>query len=174
MKMITATGFLLLLAISSTLNAQAPASGPRAGAWGAEASFGGDAGGALLRFRNDRSAWLLGLNAQVAHEKEQDRALVVVDARLGVRSLRSPGSSTRPIVGGGIVGGHSQSTGSQRFWDAGLYGELGIARFFGTSVSLSAISELELRRAEYRFGSQRSTQTRINFDAVRVAAAVYF
>jgi len=173
MKMTTAIS-ALLLGLSPNLNAQATASGPRAGAWGAEVSFGADAGGALLRFRNNRSAWLLGLSAQVADQTQDDATLAVVGARLGVRSLRSPGSPTRPIVGGGLVGSISQFGSNQKSWDAGLYGELGIARFFGESFSVGATAELQVRRAERRFLSQRSTETGVVFDLVRVAAAVYF
>ena len=173
MKMTTAIS-ALLLGLSSDLNAQATVSGPRAGAWGAEVSFGGATGGALLRFRNDRSAWLLGLAGQVAHEGRDDATLAVVGARLGIRSLRSPGSATRPIVGGGIVGSISQFGSNQKSWDAGLYGEFGIARFFGESFSVGATSELQARRTERRFLSQRSIETGIVFDVVRVVAAVYF
>ena len=173
MKIATLIGVMLVV-LSSSLGAQADPAGPRAGAWAAEVNFTGGTGAALLRFRNDRSAWLLGLDAQVAHESQQDRNLVVVGARFGARSLRSPGSPTRPIIGGGILGSHTQATGSQRSWDAGLYGEVGIARFFGASFSVGATSELQLRRSERRLFGQRSTQISAAFNVVRVAAAVYF
>jgi len=175
----------LLLSLSTSLAAQSTAAGPRAGAWGAEVSFDASApefGGALLRFRNDRSAWLVGLNASVTR-RGSDGALfnpdlegtfVGVGARLGFRSLRSPGSATRPIVGGGILGTLTQFSSTSRQWDAGVYGELGITRFFGQSLSAGVTSDLQLRRTERTFSNQRMIDTRIGFDAVRVAATVIF
>ena len=168
-----------LMLVASELDAQAPSSVPRAGSWAAEASVSSSvtgAGGALLRFRNDRSAWLLGLNAQVSHRDfgPINSTASAVSARLGLRSLRAPGSPTRPIVGGGIRGSFQRSGGSS-LWEAGLYGEFGVTRFFGQSFSLGAVSELQARRAETTSDDEPSqSTTRVLFDAVRIVGTVYF
>ena len=177
----------LLLATSAALEAQ-EATGPRAGAWAAEGSFtptAPDVGGLLLRFRNDRSAWLFGLDVS-ASEREpvlsfeggqvvmDDVRTVIVGARFGLRSLRSPGVPVRPLVGAGILGTISQITGRQHSWSAGAYGEVGISRFFGPSFSVGAISELQARRFEQRAGELRPTEFRIDFEIVRFTATVIF
>ena|SRR5688500_9598374 len=178
-----ASAVALLLAVPTTLIAQADSAGPRAGAWAAEVTFGGSAsgaGGTLLRFRTDRSAWLLGLTAQVARRDrnepfdDEDGTHGAVGARLGLRSYRSPGSALRPVVGVGILGTLNAIGGNQEFWDAGIYGEMGAMRFFGPSVSLGATAEVQVRHAVQRFSTQRITETGLAFDAVRVHAAVYF
>jgi hypothetical protein len=187
MKMTTLVG-MLLVATSTGLGAQAAASGPRAGAWAGEVNFDGgtpDIGGAILRFRNDRSAWLFGLAAAVERNEpdnepgdpfpDEDQTLIGINGRFGLRSYRSPGSSVRPIVGGGITARTNQITGIQRYWDAGVYGEFGIARFFGENFSISAGSDISLRRAQSRnIIGDRSVETRLGLDGVRLSATVIF
>jgi hypothetical protein len=171
----------LLIVVPTCVVAQVDSAGPRAGSWAAEVSFGGTViggGAAVLRFRNDRSAWLLGLNAQIARRDQGDPfgdgTVGGAGARIGIRTLRSPGARLRPIVGGGILGSYTRVTVTQEAWDVGVYGELGVARFFGESFSLGGTSELQLRRLVRRFGGQRGTETGLALEAVRVRATVYF
>jgi hypothetical protein len=186
MQRIAALG-ILLVAIPLHLEAQEAAPGPRAGAWGAELSFDGDnaLGAALLRFRNDRSAWTLGLQGDYRKRGDDafsetgvplilERTDVQVDARLGFRSFGSPGSAIRPTFGGGVLGAIAQASGQQKLWEVGLYGELGISRFFGPNFSLGVLSDLQVRRAARSIGDSDSTDWRVGFDAVRVAATVVF
>ena len=185
MRISTAVGALLFGA-SSVLGAQAASTGPRAGAWGAEVTFNssaGELGGGILRFRSDQSAWILGLDASVDRTRQDNdegffpdetRTTVGVTARLGTRSLRAPGSVIRPIVGGGIVGRMAQLSGLQRSWEAGIYGEFGVSRFFGESFSLGMTSDVQLRYAERRVRSARETGMRLSFDAIKVGAMVVF
>ena len=187
MKMLT-TVFALVLVASSNLGAQATPEGPRAGAWGAEVGFDVNnpgAGAALVRFLSDRSALLLGLGGSFSDREimflggggegfTMDRRMVHVDARLGYRAFRSPGSAVRPIAGGGILGSMEQTTGLAHSWTAGAYGELGIMRFFGPSFSVGATAELQVRRTAYRADHLDPVDFRIGFDAVRIAAMVVF
>jgi hypothetical protein len=186
MQRITALG-MVLLAVPLHLNAQETPPGPRAGAWGAEVSFDGDnaLGGALLRFRNDRFAWTVGLEGSylkrgVGAIDETgtpfiiDQAHVEVGARLGFRSFGSPASAIRPTMGGGILGTIAQSSGQQNLWEAGVYGELGVSRFFGPSFGLGALADLQVRRTARSIRDSDSTDWFVGFDAVRVAATVVF
>ena len=179
---------VLLLVTSPSIAAQSAPGGPRAGAWGAQASIGAagpDLGGAILRFRNDRAAWLFGLDGSFSQREAvfhtafgdsftRDIRTVTAGARVGYRAFRSPGSATRPIIGGGILGSILQVTDAQHGWGAGVYGELGISRFFGPSFSVGTTAELQARRLEVRIGERRSPETRIGFNAVRLAAMVIF
>lgn len=177
----------LLGSLSSATAAQ-EAAGPRAGGWAAEVNFSGFVGtpsGSLLRFRSDRSAWVVGLTASVGQRdtentgSDEDETTTSVGIRAGVRSLRSPGSATRPTLGFGILGQHSVAGQDSRNWAAGAYTEFGVTRFFGSSFSLGAFADLELRYSETRIGGglgpdPRLTELRLTLDAVRVAATVYF
>ncbi len=184
MKMFAAAGALLTV-MSLPLGAQAGTSGPRAGAWGAEISFNaalGDLTGGVLRFRNDRSAWVLGLAATTEHRKtdgpdeffDRSEALIGVTTRLGMRSLGRPGSDVRPILGGGLLGRISQARNEQRLWEAGAYGEFGLARFFGQSFSLGLTGDVHVRYQEQRFDELKLTSIRGGFDSARVTATVIF
>jgi hypothetical protein len=184
MRTVVAVAALLILT-PLNLAAQAAAAGPRPGAWAGDFAFSAGtatAGAALLRFRSDRSSWLLGLNATHSTEEIEDdgeetgETTVAIATRLGLRSLRGSGP-TRPTIGGGIVGGYSKTSSDRRAWDAGVYLEFGVTRFFGESFSLGALADLAVRRFDLRIDepfSARGTETRIQFDAVRINATVYF
>ena len=173
----------ILGSLPSIAIAQEP-SGTRAGAWAAEVSFSGPSTpttGSILRFRSDRSAWLLGLTAAVGMLDtenpvgfEEDVTATRIGLRLGIRSLRSPGSATRPTLGFGILGQHAVPTDNLRDWSAGAYTEFGVTRFFGSSFSLGALADLQLLYAERRFGNTEVSEVRLTFDTVRLAATVYF
>lgn len=187
MKMFTTVG-TLMFAVASTVGAQTVPEGPRPGAWGAEVGFDVNnpgAGATLLRFFTDRSALLFGLSGSFSDRETvffggggtaftQDRRTVDVRARLGYRAFRSPGSAIRPIVGGGILGSISQTTGLLHSWGAGAYGELGVMRFFGQNFSVGATAELQAQRTVQSAGDADPTEIRIGFDAVRIGAMVVF
>lgn len=178
MKMFMAVG-ALMLAASSNLGAQATPEGTRAGAWGAEVSFDGssDLGAAVLRFRNDRSAWLLGLRALVDYRDPpaEPRTTTSVSGRVGLRSFRAPGSAVRPTIGAGLSAALLRASGgAQRVWQAGAYGELGISRFFGQSFAVGMSSDIHARYLETTSFSGESSTIRVDFDAVRLTATIIF
>jgi hypothetical protein len=182
MRITVAVG-VALLGMSTISRAQVAQAGPRPGAWGAEVTVSSGATGAganLLRFRNDRTAWLLGFNAQASKQETTlfsgatyETGGWSVAPRVGIQSLRSPGSTLRPLVGGGILGSF-QRRGGDNIWSAGVYGEFGVTRFFGESFSLGAVSEVQLRRFEQEAGESKLVESRVAFDAVRLVAAIYF
>ena len=170
------------LAVPATLCAQDAANGPRAGAWGGEVGFDVDnagLGGAVLRFRNDRSAWVLGLDGSVSREKrdsffEDEVTGGSAMGRLGFRSFRSPGATVRTILGAGIIASTLHLGGIQRSWQAGVYGEFGVSRFFAPNFSVGLLSDLQLTHGERRGGTATMTETRLGFDALRMTATVIF
>ncbi len=183
-KLMTGVG-LLLLGSASIVGAQTGGQGPRAGAWGAEISMSAstDLGAALLRFRDDRSAWLFGLDATVDHQDfgddedlfpNENRTSISIGGRAGLRLIRSPGSAVRPIVGAGVLARTTQVSHVQRSWDAGVYGEIGLSRFFAESFSVGMTSDLQLRYSQSRSITTRSTGVRLSLDAVRVGATIVF
>ena len=168
---------VLVLAVSPTLEAQSTPYGLRGGAWGAEVSFDAsnpDLNAAILRFRNDRSAWLLGFGTAVEYRDPpaEPRTTTSVGARAGLRSFRSPGSVVRPTIGAGVFGALNRASGgAHHVWAAGAYGELGVSRFFGESFALGMSSDVHLRHFAQRGGH---SFTRFTFDAVRLVATVVF
>jgi len=177
MKMFTAVA-ALTLAASPNLGAQATPQGPRAGAWGAEVSFDAsspDLAAAVLRFRNERSAWLLGFAtaADYRDPPAEPRTTTSVSARVGLRSFRSPGSAVRPTIGAGVLGGVLRASGGvHRAWSAGVYGELGMSRFFGESFALGMSSDVQIRLSDQQ--GEGNSVVRFTFDAVRLVAMVVF
>lgn len=178
MRIFTAAG-ILVLAASSTLGAQATPEGPRAGAWGTEVSFDGASGlgAAILRFRNDRTAWLLGFGALVDYRDPPltPRTTTSVSGRLGMRSFRVPGSVVRPTIGAGVSAAFLRTSGGdQKNWQAGAYGELGISRFFGQSFAAGMTSDIHARYMETTSPSGGTSTIRVDIDAVRLIATIVF
>jgi hypothetical protein len=177
MKMSRAV-IVLLLATSPNLGAQVTPEGPRAGAWGAEVGFDAsspDLAAAVLRFRNDRSAWLLGFGTRVEYRDPPaaPRTMTSMNARLGLRSFRSPGSAVRPTVGAGLVGSVVRASGGVPYaWSAGVYGELGVSRFFGENFAVGMSSDVHLRHSDQQ--GQSDSVLRFTFDVVRLVATVVF
>ena len=168
---------LLVLAMSPTLRAQAAAEGLRAGAWAAEMSFDASSPGfdaAILRFRNDRSAWLLGLRVNVEYRDPpaEPRTASTVGLRVGVRSFKSPESAVRPTLGAGLSGTLIHASSGSRAGEAGAYGELGLSRFFGESFAVGMSSDVFLRYAKP--SNQGPSVVRFGLDAVRLVAMIVF
>jgi len=99
----------------------------------------------------------------------------LVGMRFGLRSYRSPGSAVRPVVGAGIIGTYSETGGFSKFWAGGAYGEFGIARFFGPSLNIGAVADVQIRHGETTSGGDRKlVETRIGFDGIRLNATIIF
>src|SRR5687768_14710845 len=100
---------VVLALIANTANAQTD--GPKAGTWAAEASSGPSA--SLLKFRNDKSAWVFGINALYQQENTEetppapsfDQDITLIQARLGLRRYGLARERMRPFSTlSGIVG----------------------------------------------------------------------
>ena len=160
-------------------SAAATAMPPR---WGAELSFGGPSGVALLRFRSPAHAWVLAADASYFHRAglpgdESDHAWEV-GTRLGFRRYGGDTPGLRPVWGTGLVGRVGRFSGDLRFWQAGLYGELGATYFFTRHVSLGAVGDLQATYGERDLdifaGDGTLREWALQASLVRVMAAVYF
>jgi hypothetical protein len=179
-----------LLTAASTMHAQTtdPVM-PRAGAWGAEAVYGGSASANLLRFSSPTAAWLAGLSFNAIRQTDdvsifpgsanQSNYLGSLDVRVGGRWWRgTAGERVRPLSGLGLLGGVSSGAGFQS-WTAGGYGELGASYFFSPHLSLGATGEMAAGYIHDRFASgvaadRITTRWFLRGNLVRVAAGVYF
>jgi hypothetical protein len=183
-----------LVTAAPTVNAQAVADviGPRAGSWGAEATYGGTSAATLLHFSSPSAAWLVGVAFNVARETAdnynfagtpttESRDYGSVNARVGRRWWSGDASARlRPLTGIGLTGGLG-SYPFEKAWNAGGYGELGATYFFSPHVSLGASGELSLGYQQNRRSSgvpgssdQVSRYWLLRGDLARVSAGVYF
>lgn len=192
------------VAVTATAGAQASDSLlPRGGTWGAEA-WALQSAGAILRFSSPRSAWLLGLNANVTHADYPDDGNGVPsfpDSRnssgtvqLGHRwysASRDDAGHLHMTYGLGALGTYSNARGGDnktKSWVAGGYGEFGATWFFTRHLSLGAVGLLQATYAHQRqtstiFTGPGGTPTVIsatvkswqaNVNVGRLLAAVYF
>jgi hypothetical protein len=179
------------------LAAQAPGDStmPRAGSWGAEATYGGAPAATLLRFTSPSAAWLVGASFSVSHESvddvtytgpstfvvtTDDRVITFVDARLGRRWWAGDARSRlQPLRGVGLAGSYSNYS-FARTYTVGAYGELGATWFFTPHVSLGASGELLASYGEDRQATGASQPDRVTTrwgvrgNLARVSAGVYF
>jgi hypothetical protein len=189
-----------LLAVALTLAAPAvhaqsasANTGPRAGSWGAEATYGEFSGASLLRFSSSDAAWVLGLSGYAERRTveqqifngvgyvttKESQNVDFVTARLGRRWWGGDArTGFRPLTGVGITGGVGQQP-SFRQWNAGTYGELGATYFFSPHVSLGATGGLELTYGQDRFNSGSGSTDHtdrwiVRGNLARVSAGVYF
>ena len=185
-----------VVAHAHTAAAQAPADSvmPRAGSWGAEATYGGAPAATLLRFTSPSAAWLVGASFSVSHESVEsptatspttqvitdDRVITFVDARLGRRWWAGDARSRlQPLRGLGLAGSYSDY-GFATTYSVGAYGELGATWFFTPHVSLGASGELLAAYGQDRQATGASQPDRVTTrwslrgNLARVSAAVYF
>jgi len=150
--------------------------------WGAEVSFGGASGVALLRFRSPAHAWVLAADASFAQRSglpgDESEQSWNVGTRLGLRRYAGDTLRFRPLAGAGVVGRVGRFSGDFRSWQAGLYGEFGATYFFTRHVSLGAVGDLQATYGERDFTSFNGESTirewTLNASLVRLMAAVYF
>jgi hypothetical protein len=170
---------VVLALIANTANAQTD--GPKAGTWAAEASSGPSA--SLLKFRNDRSAWVFGINATYLQEDSEatpptpfDQDVTMIQARLGLRRYGVARDRMRPFSTlSGIVG--YQDLSFQKAWEVGAAAEVGAAWFFSPHVSLGAAGDVSLTygKGERDFGTpEKFTTITAQFSGFRLVGAVYF
>ena len=176
---------IILIAVLGGSPAFAQDTRPVAGTWGVEAGTFSQA--SLLRFRSERTAWVLGAFASFRHETEETQEpliaptsttedRVAVSLRLGLRRYRDSGERIRPFTTLSAVVGYDSYT----FGDgiqAGGAGELGAAYFFSPHVSLGGSGELTAMYHRFSrdgaFPSDRRGFS-LNFSGVRLLGAVYF
>jgi hypothetical protein len=184
MNRVTRSAAVIVLAlIADTANAQTD--GPKAGTWAAEASSGPSA--SLLKFRNDKSAWVFGITALYQQENEEPtppgvslgQDVTLVQARLGFRRYGLARDRMRPFSTiSGIVG--YEDFGVQKGWQVGAAAEVGASWFFSPHVSMGAAGDLSLTYGkadrDFGFGTPATKITTITaqFSGFRLLGAVYF
>jgi hypothetical protein len=183
-------GATLIASRGAVAQAARDSIGPRQGAWGVEASYGGAVGASLLRFSSPRAAWMLGASFAVGRETSDDvnpfgpttrstNTLGSVEARVGRRWWTGAlNEAMRPFVGLGL-GGRYTTFSNTRTYEGSLIGELGATYFFGPHVSIGGAGELAVVRGQDRYSNPAGpnlTTDRwyLRGDVARLTAAVYF
>lgn len=141
-----------LVVVGTALPAQEPAF-PANSTRALEANLNGS--GSWLRFRDTRTARLLGLDfrglwSEASGSNVNPGDQVTVQARVGRRRYRETTDPLRPFSGAGLVAGYSWFAGDAREWTAGVFVEPGVAYFVSRSFSVGASVDL---RATYSRGT---------------------
>lgn len=175
MRPVVAGFFLSLVPLFTAVEAQAPGEAPAAGTWGAEGVVAGGGGGAssLLRFRNDRSAWVFGFGLESMREEFNGATtrFTSVGLRAGLRRYQPAGRAIRPFNTMGV--GVDRLSGSADLWQAGVFGDMGAAYFFSRHASVGASGDARVLFGR-RSGPPTATSTRVSISGPRILGTVYF